>query len=130
MELEGFRDWLANADIERNELSDIVEEVEVLTLTDCRGVMLKVNKLLIVGRIDMESELDLLNTAVILFDIDADEDLLDVSTELNEETSLMLAEEEPLMETDPDEEDVSRILWDTEGESLIDIEFDMVDDSV
>jgi hypothetical protein len=118
------------AEIECNKLPDTVEELEVLTLSVRRGVMLKVNKLLIVGRIDMESELDLLNTAVILFDIDADEDLLDVSIELSEEISLMLADEEPLMETELEEEDVSRILWDTEGESLIDIEFDMVGDSV
>lgn len=80
----------------------------------------------------MEGEVDLLNTAVILTDMetdevfDMDEVLLNVSVELPVANSLMVTDEEPLVDMEPVEEELSCVLCDMEGDPLILVEIDMV----
>jgi hypothetical protein len=80
----------------------------------------------------MEGEVDLLNTAVILTDMDTDEVfdmdevLLNVSNEVPDASSLMVTDEEPDADMEPDEEELSCVLCDMEGDPLIVVEIDMV----
>jgi hypothetical protein len=90
------------------------------------------NTLVIVLQLDMDTEVDLLNTAVILTDMDTDElfdmdeVLVNVSDELPVANSVMVTEEEPLVDMEPVEEELSCVLCDMEGDPLIVVEIDMV----
>jgi hypothetical protein len=90
------------------------------------------NTLVIVLQLDMDTEVDLLNTAVILTDMDTDElfdmdeVLVNVSDELPVANSVMVPEEEPLVDMEPVEEELSCVLCDMEGDPLIVVEIDMV----
>jgi hypothetical protein len=139
---------LVDAELELNLLNDevallIVDGVcNTLKVGDTVVVFVKkglllvetlvVNTLVIVLQLDMDTEVDLLNTAVILTDMDTDElfdmdeVLVNVSDELPVANSVMVTEEEPLVDMEPVEEELSCVLCDMEGDPLIVVEIDMV----